>query len=238
MNCIIVDDEPLAVEGMKLNVNQVPSLELLNSFNTAMAANEFLSQNEVDLMFLDIHMPGLTGLEFLRSLKHQPLVILTTAYPQFALEAFELDVLDYLVKPIRFDRFVKAVNKAEAYLKLQSQSHSTVDSIAEDHIYIRADRKFVKIRFDEVQFIQGLKDYVVIHTVNDKIMTAMNLRTIHSKLPAKFFARISKSYLVNVQHVDAFDNDTIYVTGDELPLGKSYKEVFKTEYVDKNLVGR
>ena len=145
MKCIIVDDEPLAREGMELNVEDVPYLELVGQFGNAMTANDFLMTNSVDLMFLDIEMPGITGLEFLRDRKVDPLVILTTAYPQYALEGFELDVVDYLVKPIRLQRFIKAVNKAKEIYDLKNQVTNVVEKIEEEFIYIKADLSLIHI---------------------------------------------------------------------------------------------
>src|SRR5215213_8104763 len=151
MTCIIVDDEPLARQGMELNISTIASLKLLDSFSNALAANDFLRKQPVDLMFLDINMPELSGLDFLKSLRNAPLVIFTTAYPQYALESYELDAIDYLVKPIRIERFLKAVNKAENHLRLlqQDNSNNHIEKIEEDFVYIKADRKFFKIYFKD-----------------------------------------------------------------------------------------
>lgn len=238
MKCIIVDDEPLAREGIELNVNDVPFLELTGQFGNALSANEFLSNNDVDLMFLDIQMPGITGLEFIRSLKNRPMVILTTAYPQYALEGFELDVVDYLVKPIRLQRFVQAVNKAKEVFDLYQKVNSVVESIQDDYIYIKSDRKYIRLFFKDIRFIKGMKDYVMIHTDKQRIMTAMNIKTIFSQLPHSIFARVSKSYLININFIDAIDLDFIQLAGEEIPLGRTYKEGFINKYVKTNLVGR
>ena len=168
MKCIIVDDEPFAREGMLLNVKAVQFLESVGEFGNAISANNYLSnpENVVDLMFLDIQMPGITGLDFIRSLKKKPQVILTTAYPQYALEGFDLDVVDYLLKPVRLDRFIKAVNKAKETWELQhlAAASSSIESITQDYIYIKSERKFIKIFFRDITFIKGMKDYVVIHS--------------------------------------------------------------------------
>ena len=237
MKCIVVDDEPLAIEGMKLNIAEVPTLELVGTFNNALAANAFLQEQPVDLMFLDINMPGLSGLDFIRSLKNPPPTILTTAYQEFALEGFELNVLDYLVKPVRMHRFLQAVNKAEELHRLKSAA-ATSGKPETDCIYIRADRKFVRVILESIRYIGGLKDYVVLHTSAGKYTTAMNLKTIHSQLPKSIFARISKSHVVNVGHVEAFDSDFVYVEGESLPIGKAYAKDFKANYIDQDLVER
>lgn len=238
MKCIIVDDEPLAREGMELNISDVPFLELVGQFGNALTANDFLMTHPVDLMFLDIEMPGITGLEFLRDIKVDPLVILTTAYPQYALEGFELDVVDYLVKPIRLQRFVKAVNKAKEIYDLKNQATNVVEKIEEDFIYIKSDRKFIRLFFKDILYIKGMKDYVMIHTKDQRLMTAMNIKTIFNQLPQQIFARVSKSYLININFIDAVDIDSIHLSGEEIPLGRTYKEEFIKKYVKTNLIGR
>lgn len=238
MNCIIVDDEPLAREGMKLNVADVNNLNLVGTFESAIQANNFIANNEVDLMFLDIQMPEMTGFEFLKSLKNAPMVILTTAYPQFALESYEFDVIDYLVKPIRLERFLKSVNKAEELLLLKSNSINTFDKIIDDYMFIKSERKFVKIQFKDIFFIEGLKDYVIIHTEKEKHMTAMNVKTIFNQLPADIFARINKSYVINIDHIKSIDNDFVNIQSLELPIGRTFKDDFINNYVNKRLLKR
>lgn len=240
MTCIIVDDEPLARQGMELNIANVSSLQLLGSFSNALAASDFLRKENVDLMFLDINMPELSGLDFLKSLKDAPLVIFTTAYPQYALESYELDAVDYLVKPIRIERFLKAVNKAESYLKLlqQDNNNNQVEKIEEDYMFIKADRKYFKIYFKDILYIEGLKDYVVIYTNDNKIITSMNVKTIAAQLPPAIFARVSKSYIVNTLHITSLDNELIYIQNNEIPLGQSYKEEFLQHYIEGKIVKR
>ncbi len=239
LTCIIVDDEPLAREGMKLNVKEVPFLKLMGQFSNAVLANNFLSNNEVDLMFLDIQMPGITGLEFLESLNKKPLVILSTAYPQYALEGFELDVVDYLVKPVRMARFVKAVNKAKELNDLIKQKDQiNKKANANDYIFVKSDRMFKKIFLKDVLFIEGMKDYVVIHCSNNKIITAMNLKTINDQIPTEIFFRASKSYIVNVEMINGVENDLIHLEGNKIPLGKTYKDNFIKNYINKKLVDR
>ncbi|MEM1319627.1 MAG: LytTR family DNA-binding domain-containing protein [Bacteroidota bacterium] len=239
MKCIIVDDEPLAREGIELNIQDMSSLELVGEFANAIAANDFLAQNDVDLMFLDVQMPGMTGLDFLRTLNKKPLVIMTTAYPEYALEGFELDVIDYLVKPIRLERFVKAVNKAQEIHSLyQVKDNNTVESISSEFIYIKSERKYIRIFFKDILYIKGLKDYVMLHTTKEKVMTAMNIKTINAQLPSSMFVRISKSYIINIHYVDFVDQDFIQVAGEEIPLGKTYKEDFINNYIKTNLIQR
>lgn len=239
MTCIIVDDEPLARQGMEMNVRQVASLHWLGSFSNALAANDFLRKEKVDLMFLDINMPELSGLDFLKSLREAPLVVFTTAYPQYALESYELDAIDYLVKPIRIERFLKAVNKAEnQWLLLQGAAAGEVEKIEDDFVYIRADKKFYKVYFKDVLYIEGLKDYVVIHTTGNKIVAAMNVKTITAQLPAAVFARVSKSYIVNTVHITSVDNELVYMGTTEIPLGQNFKDDFIKQYIEGKMVRR
>ncbi len=240
MTCIVVDDEPLARQGMEMNISNIGNLQLLDSFSNAMAANDFLRKKQVDLMFLDINMPELSGLDFLKSLRDAPLVIFTTAYPQYALESYELDAIDYLVKPIRMERFLKAVNKAENHLKLLEQGvkNNQVERFEEDFVYIKADRKYFKIYFKDILYIEGLKDYVIIYTIDNKIITSMNVKTIGAQLPEAIFARVSKSYIVNTLHITSFDNEFVYIQKNEIPLGQSFKDEFLKHYIDGKIVKR
>lgn len=235
---MIVDDEPLAREGMRINADKLSFLEHKASLKSAVEALEYLRTEKVDLIFLDIEMPGLTGLDFLRTIKDPPQVILCTAYPQYALESYELDVIDYLVKPIKFDRFCKAVNKVQEYIDLKAVSKVEVSEYEETYMFIKADRQYIKVYYDEVNYIKGMKDYVVIHTDKEKYMTAMNVKTILSQLPETLFARTSKSYIVQVRKIDRISTDTLFLNKLELPLGPSYKEAFISNYVKKNLIGR
>ncbi|MFD0964311.1 LytR/AlgR family response regulator transcription factor [Pseudofulvibacter geojedonensis] len=235
LNCIIVDDEPLAVEGIELYVDDYEQLNLVGTFNDAISANEFIQNNPVDLIFLDIEMPKLSGLDFLKTTNIDALVILTTAYPQFALEAFELNVVDYLVKPIGPNRFMKAINKVN---DLYQKPPSNVEEISNDYIYIKADRKYVKVFYEDIKYIKGLKDYVIIYTENERIITAINIKTIYNELPKHIFARTSKSYIINVNSIKAVNVDTILIGEEELPLGKTYKDDFLSKHVKSNLIQR
>jgi len=240
MTCIVVDDEPLARQGMEMNIAQVASLQLCGSFSNALAASDFIRKENVDMMFLDINMPELNGLDFLKSLRDAPLVIFTTAYPQYALESYELDAIDYLVKPIRIERFLKAVNKAENHLRLlrNESNNNQVERIEDDFVFIKADRKFFKIYFKDILYIEGLKDYVIIYTADNKIITSMNVKTIAAQLPVAIFARVSKSYIVNVLHITSFDNELVYIQNNEIPLGQSFKDDFLKQYIDGKVVKR
>ncbi|MCA6068166.1 LytTR family DNA-binding domain-containing protein [Chryseobacterium sp. RG1] len=232
MNCIIVDDEPLARAEMKSLINEVSQLEILGSFSNAPAAIEFLKTSTVDLIFLDIEMPLISGLEFAEMLPENTLVIFTTAYSQYALKSYELDAVDYLLKPIEKQRLEKAIEKAVLYKELLSSKtvKNTIESNTADFLFIKADRKYYKIYFSDIRFIEGLKDYVVIHTQTQKLITAMNLKTIHQKVPQDIFLRVSKSFVVNIDYIESFDNHNVYIGDVEIPLGEVYRSEFFTKY--------
>jgi DNA-binding LytR/AlgR family response regulator len=239
MNCIIIDDEPLAREGMQMHIDSIPYLKTLGSFSNPFDAIELLQEGKVDLIFLDINMPEISGLNFVKTLANPPLVIFATAYPQYALDSYDLDSIDYLIKPIRTERFAKAVNKAQNYLSLlqnNEQAKNELTSFEDDFIYIKTDKKFFKIHFKDITYIEGLRDYVAIHTVGKKIVAGMNVKTIYDKLPVKFFARISKSYIVNTAHIISFDSFNVYLDNTEIPIGTNFKEEFMSNYVEGKVV--
>ena len=237
MKCIVIDDEPLAREGIKQYVDEISDLQLIGSFKSAMNAGSFLQEQKVDLMFLDIQMPGVTGPEFLKTLQSKPLTIMTTAYTDYAIESFELDVVDYLLKPIRLARFIKAVNKAKELFELYQRPHE-VEKIENDFIYVKADRKFVKIFYNEINYIKGLKDYVSIHTNDKKIITAMNVKTILSHLPKNIFYRVNKSYIINIDKIDTVETDFVNIIGEEIPIGHTYKDAFINDVIKGKLIKR
>ena len=237
MTCIIVDDEPLARDEMQSLIQEVSQLEILGNFSNAPAALDFLKRKEVDLIFLDIEMPVVTGLEFAERIPRQSLIIFTTAYSQYALKSYELDAIDYLLKPIEKSRVEKAINKAILYKNLLSEevAKNTVESNTEDFLFVKADRRYYKIHFRDIRYIEGLKDYVVIYTQSQKLLTAMNLKTIHQKMPQDVFLRASKSYLVNKDHVESFDNHSVYIGEAEIPLGEVYKKEFFEKFLGNAL---
>ena len=240
MNCIIVDDEPLAREGIRLLVDKTKDLVLLNSFSNANAAGKFLAENTVDLVFLDIRMPGVNGIDFAKTISPKTLIIFTTAYTEFALDSYEVDAADYLIKPIKPGRFQIAVDKVISYRQLLEAAvpDSKIEKGTEDYFFVKADRKFFKVWFGDILFVEGLKDYVVLYTEEQKIMTAMNIKTIHDQLPQTIFARVSKSFIINVKKIDSFDNNTIFVRQHEIPIGNAYRSYFFDEFVTKKLLSR
>ncbi len=230
MTCILIDDEPLAREGLADLIGQIPTLTVLGAFSNAREAGEFLTINPVDLLLLDIQMPELNGLDFARSLTTRPLLIFTTAYPQFALDSYELDAVDYLLKPIRRARLEKAIQKADHYRRLLQEVQRQDDSVHSDHFFVRADRRYHKVMFSDVLFIKGLKDYVIIHTKDKKLITAMNIKTVSQHLPTAQFLRVSKSFLVNTTYITAFDSTNVYLGDEEIPFGAVYRDSFLEQY--------
>ncbi len=211
MNCIIVDDEPLAREAIELLVKENPVLHLAATFNSAVAAADYIKKHPADLIFLDIQMPEVTGLEFARELPKECLVIFTTAYTEYAVESYEIDAIDYLVKPVESPRFRKAVEKAAAYLSLlKKEEKPDIEVMREECMFIKSDRRYFKVDYKDILFIEGLKDYSVIQTESGRLITRMNLKTIYGELPSHLFLRIGKSYIVNTRHIDSFDNNDVY----------------------------
>ena len=227
MNCIIVDDEPLAREAIELLTGENTRLKLTGTFNNALSASRFMEDNPVDLVFLDIQMPGITGIEFARAIPRRTLVIFTTAYTEYALDSYEVDAIDYLVKPVEAERFQKAVEKAMIYhaLLLQEEKEN-IEPVDNEFFFVKSDRRYFKVNFKDILFIEGLKDYVIIQLADQRIITRMNLKTTYELLPKKDFLRVNKSYIVNTNHIDSFDNNDIFIGNYEIAIGNTYRDSF------------
>ena len=229
IRCVIVDDEPLAIRVLEKHIMNVPDLELVATFDNAISAGEFLQNNNIDLLFLDIQMPVVTGIEFIKNTAIQPKVILTTAYREHALEGYELDIIDYLLKPISFIRFYKSVNKYRGLSSTITTTDlkSSETAIKSDYIFVNSNKKMIRIDFDNMLFIDSIKDYVRIHTVNETIITKDKISSFVQKLPAAFL-RIHRSYIVNSEKIAALTaKDVVLVNDMEIPIGASYKEVIE-----------
>lgn len=224
--CLIVDDEPLARELIRGHVEKLENFEIVAECSDAMKALNVLREKQVDLIFMDIQMPQITGIEFLKTLKHPPKVIITTAYREFALDGFELDVVDYLIKPITFERFLKSVNKY--YQVSQEDVHvipgnSAEKTMDESFIYVKENKKVVKVYLSEIKYIEGLSEYVQVYTDKRKIITKTSMAQMEEKLPGESFLRIHKSFIVSLSKIEAFTANTIEIQGKELPIGRSFK---------------
>jgi DNA-binding LytR/AlgR family response regulator len=216
---IVVEDEPLAREGLLNYIREVDFLQVTKVCEDALEANQALAAQKTDLMFLDIQMPKITGIDFLKSLKQPPIVIMTTAYPNFALQGYELDVLDYLVKPFPFERFLKAVNKAREFFELKSKTPES-EKTAPDYFFVKCDYRYEKIHFSEVLFVEGMENYIVIHTAAQKFVTLLRMKTIEETLPASDFIRIHKSFIVSLRAISSIDGNEVIVSGKRLPISR------------------
>ena len=229
IHCLVIDDEPPAREILKQHIAGVEALELAGTCSNAVEAVSFLKEHPVDLLLLDIQMPQLLGTNFIRTLKNPPKVIFTTAYRKYAVEGFELDAVDYLLKPISFERFLKAVNKvlqlniSAAKAMPTSATKEKQNGESNSFLYFRAERKMVKVFFRDILYVEGLKDYIRIVTDNKTIVTKYVLSTLEEMLPANEFLRIHKSYIVAVYKIDSYNADTIHIAKHELPIGRLYK---------------
>ncbi|WP_319503458.1 response regulator transcription factor [uncultured Draconibacterium sp.] len=225
--CLIIDDEPLARDLMRSHIEKLDNFEICAECGDAMKALQELHNHKIDLMFMDIQMPQITGIEFLRTLKNPPKVIITTAYREYALEGFELDVVDFLLKPITFERFLKSVNKY--YQSVQDDVPaaqpvaSTNGKSDEAFIYVKENKKVLKVHLNEILYVEGLSEYVQIYTTEKKIITKTSMTHMSEKLPDSGFMRIHKSFIVALSKIEAFTSTSIEVPGKELPIGRSYK---------------
>jgi DNA-binding LytR/AlgR family response regulator len=233
IRCVAVDDEPPALDVLKKYISSVQSLELVGTCSDAIEALNFIQQNPVDLIFLDIQMPQILGTDFLRTLKKPPKVIFTTAFRKFAVEGFELDAVDYLLKPISFERFLKAVNKVmdvsfNGTLSLES-SEPQIKMQADNNIYLRSDRKMIKVALTDIQYIESLKDYIKVVAVSGTIITKQSISSIEETLPKDMFMRIHRSFIVALNKIESYSNELVWVGKTELPISRMYRhEVEKT----------
>ena len=245
LSCIIVEDEPLARQLLEQYVRKVPHLELLKAFSNPLEALDFLRNNEVDILFSDIQMPEITGITLLKILQKKPLIILTTAYSEYAIEGYELDVIAYLLKPITFEKFLKAVEKAtqlknEKLAVIEEKktvyTEGVVQAIPNDtqpFIFVKDGTKLVKIRLPDILYIEGLKDYVSIYTREKKIVTLQTMKSLESQLPDNQFIRIHNSYIVSLEGIDIIDKERVQIGKAFLPISDTYRKAFK-EFIERN----
>lgn len=233
IKCIITDDEPFARKGLQGYVGQIDFLDLRGTCENAIELNSLLKKEPADLLFLDIEMPYLTGIDFLKQLASPPRVIFTTAYEKYALQGFELEVLDYLLKPISFDRFLKAANKAFDYFRQQQTPAAT-----EDYFFVKADNRLEKIAFAEILFAEALENYVAIYTREKKIITHLTLKMLQEKLPPTAFVQPHKSYLVAIDKINSIEGNILHITQYQVPISKYQKEEIMEKIVNSKLLKR
>lgn len=233
MNCIVVDDEYIALEGMADYVRKTPFLKLVGKCKNAYEAIELISTSQVDLVFLDINMPELTGIEMINSVAHSPLVVFVTAYSNYALKGFELDAVDYILKPVAYEKFLKASQKAYKLFKL-FKGHDL--AVEDDFIYIKVDKKYIKVEIADILFVEGLKDYIRIHTQKEKYVTYLSLNKIIKTLPPNKFMQVHKSFIVATTAIAVVDGNTIQINNERIPIGRSYKDAFFESVVYKKFL--
>jgi len=234
ISCIIIDDEPLARKGLKEYITDIDFLHLAGEFDNPLKATELLSRGEVQLIFLDIQMPKITGIDFLKTLPNAPPVIFTTAYPQYALDGFELNALDYLVKPISFDRFVKAVLKAKEYYEIREKNKADTPASSAGYFFIKADNKLVKLFFDDILFAEALQNYVVIHTRDKKYITYLTFKSVEEYLPVDRFIKTHKSFIIAAEKTDSIEGNNIRIGTHDIPISRNLKE----EVMERLLKGK
>jgi DNA-binding LytR/AlgR family response regulator len=236
MNCLIVDDEPIARKGLEEYVRDIEFLNLVGQCDNPLKASAYLSEHEVDLIFLDIHMPKISGIDFLKTLRNPPLVIFTTAFPQYALEGYALDVTDYLVKPITFERFLKAAQKAhEIFCLKRNAGHPREEP---DYFFVKCDSKFEKLFFRDVLYIESLQNYVVIHTSEKKLIAYMTLTGVESQLPKDQFIKVHKSFIISVPHVKSIDGNEIVIADSRIPVSRNLKDEVVSQILGNKLFKR
>ena len=232
ISCIIIDDEPLARKGLREYIADVDFLELVGEFDNALKAGELISPGDVKLLFLDIEMPKITGLEFFKTLQQPPPVIFTTAYPQYAVEGYEVNALDYLVKPVSFERFFRAAQKAKEYYEMRNRN--AAEDVTEEYFFVKADNKLVKIFFKDILYVEALQNYVVIHTADKKYMTYLTFKSVEEYLPPSLFCKVHKSFIVAMSKIDSIEGNDIRVGAQHIPISRNLKD----EVMEKLLKNR
>lgn len=236
IQCILADDEPLARRGIENFIREIPFLELTDTCSNALEVIDVLGRKQTDLLFLDIQMPRMTGLDLLKSMPQRPATIITTAYPNYALESYELAVMDYLLKPIPFERFVKAVNKARDYFYLVNNVRN--NNADPDYCFIKCDKTFEKILYSDILFIEAFVNYVVIHVTGKKYITYLTLKAVEDQLPSDKFLKINKSYLVSIQKVERIDANEIVIGNTRLQIGRTFKDQVMDTILNNRLLKR
>ncbi|MEM6644599.1 MAG: LytTR family DNA-binding domain-containing protein [Bacteroidota bacterium] len=221
--CLLVDDEPPAIELLEKYISMVDQLEVVGTSHSAVKAFDLLKKQAVDLLFLDIRMPVLNGLDFLKTLQHPPAVILTTAYREYALDGYDLDIVDYLLKPIAFDRFLKAIDRFQNRF---AEETAKINEPSTTHIFFNVNRTHHKVVLNDILYIESLKDYVRIHTINNRLVVKGNIGKILELLPSDQFVRIHRSYAVAIARIETYNQTEVKVSGKELPLGVSFRDGF------------
>jgi DNA-binding LytR/AlgR family response regulator len=236
INCVIIDDEPLAREGLANYVREVDFLQLTGTCENPVELIRLLDEHPVDLIFLDIQMPKMNGIDFLKIVQNPPMVIITTAYPSYALEGFQLNVLDYLLKPVTFDRFFKSANKAKDYHRLLTRpAPGNIQKEDEDYFFIKCGNKYEKIYFDDILYVEGMQNYVTIYTTKGKYLTLLNLKNLEQHLNSRAFIRVHKSYIVSIGKIEGLEGNEIFIQLHRIPISRNYREQVIARVVENKL---
>lgn len=231
ISCLVIDDEPVARKGLALYVEQTPFLKLAGTCKNALEATAFVHKEAVDLLFLDIQMPELSGIEFLKSLEQPPTVIFTTAYRDYAIEGFELNALDYLVKPISFQRFLKAANKALTHFELLQQQNMLGANTEADYFFIKSDGQFIRIKLDDVLYFESEKDYVFIYTLQKRYLTLLSLKQLEKELPEDRFLRVHRSFIISLDKVEMMEGNQIIINDRKIPVSRNLHETIYNKLI-------
>jgi DNA-binding LytR/AlgR family response regulator len=236
IKCLAIDDEPLALKQIGAYINKTPFLDLVALCNSALDAMELVVSDKVDLVFVDINMPDLNGMDFVKSLREKPGIIFTTAYSEYAVEGFKVDAIDYLLKPVGYGEFLKAANKAKSIYENREQKH-TVSTVSEDHLFVKSEYKIMRIELSEIKFIESMHEYVKIHLTNDKpVMTLLSLKAIEKQLPEAKFMRVHRSFIVNKEKIKIVErNRIIFDNKTYIPVSDQYKPAFQ-DFINKNFL--
>lgn len=235
LRCIIVDDEPLAREGLSKYVNEVDFLDLVATCENPVSLMSLLDQHAVDLIYLDIQMPKMSGIDFLKIVSNPPMAIITTAYPSYALEGFQLNVMDYLLKPVTFDRFLKASTKAKDYHALLNKSNANEANATTDYFFIKCGNKYEKILFEEILYVEGLQNYVSIYTTKGKYITLLSIKNLEENLDPQQFIRVHKSYIVAISKINAIEGNEIFIGQAKVPMSRNLREQILKDVVQNKL---
>lgn len=238
LNCLVVDDEPVARKGIVEYVSEVDFLNLAGQCENALKASALLNQQPVDLIFLDIQMPKISGVDFLKTLQHPPLVIFTTAYSEYAVEGYSLDVVDYLMKPITFDRFLRATQKAMEIHTLKRTAAGHTRDAQPDYFFVKCDSKFEKVFYNEVRYIEAMQNYAVLHTLNRKLITYITMSSLEHQLPGDQFLKVHKSFIVAIAHIKALEGNEILIGEARIPISRNLKDEVVSQILGNKLFKR
>ena len=234
IKCIIIDDEPLAIKVIENHLQEFENIELIGKFNTAISAISTIDKGGIDVIFLDINMPKMSGLEFLKTLTKKPYIVITTAYREYAVESFDLDVFDYLVKPIPFGRFLKAINKISNRISLEKDKVSEILFKEDPYIFLKVDKKLMKIKLNDILFIESLKDYIKVKTTLGEYLVHKSMISIYEELPKENFLRIHRSFIIAINKISSIEGNSVEISNRRIPIGRNYLQFAKQKILNTN----